>query len=753
MKPQNKDKTLLIVTTTSALLLSHFLRNSTDVYVLAVISILIIWGYFSELKNHATTQVPKFHLLFLMTILYGLTGVLHPVDSYLLLIEWQQFALVLILFSTIYRGLNQVSVERAFILVIAWLIIISGLANYQFFTGYDFSIYSHFGRTNRGKGFFDSWNILAGYIDLFIFLILALFITQKNKSNRWIIFSIIGIGVIFSGLLSTYSRAGWLAFIFGLILFSYLAPKRVLRENRGLIIATSLFLALLTIIYLNLPNAGGDLADRFRSIPLDPEELPQNLSGRPAIWEATLRMFQDAPLFGQGMGYFHYLTLKYYDPTATTAFFVTRAHSDYLQLLMELGIFGFLILLAFWIMFFRFLFTLYKTAKQKYDAQTQMKIAAGIAGIAAVFFHTSVDFDFYIPATVLAIAFLTVYLIRQFDHKDLPQLGPVKKYTVGLELAIVGIILILSISRSATQFEFEKGKAELNKSEIESAIYHFKLAHVLTPNYIPALQMLGLSQAAWGDVTQDAESLNEAESNLEKAVSLNKYNGVSYRMLMDFYKLHLSLYPDSVLSQKVDLYYSQLFEHIPNSGSTRREAAKDMQILGVSEKGISVLEEFLVIHPEDDRTRAFLIEYLTNLKTDSVEIARNISILEKSKNPIGQFNVGVYFQNMGEPDSALHYYQAALQNLKSESLEAINLAAKIVNRVNWLRQTNQGDSIKNAIYKNYGNKADFYAAFGKELISQNMDSLGMVMIQRGLNIDPENPRLIELSLDQTEKKD
>lgn len=114
-------------------------------------------------------------------------------------------------------------------------------------------------------------------------------------------------------------------------------------------------------------------------------------------------MFERKPVLGWGLGVFPTVYPKY--RSFYTNVFVNQAHNDYLQLLVETGAVGFVIML--W-----FLFTAYYGAAQKLEDWTRhlngaVALAAGL-GITGIVVHSLVDFNLQIPANAALFYVLCV---------------------------------------------------------------------------------------------------------------------------------------------------------------------------------------------------------------------------------------------------------------------------------------------------------------------------------------------------------
>jgi len=155
-------------------------------------------------------------------------------------------------------------------------------------------------------------------------------------------------------------------------------------------------LAALLCILLLLPTK--ELKQRFAYTAAN-EEV--NTDTRVAIWRDTLQLVSAHKWSGTGLGTYErglyaYKTTK---PTNTLDF----AHNDYLQILAELGIAGWLpaAALAVWILWRPVRIALWHRSAGNYE------LAVGLLGaLLALGLHSLTDFNLYIPANALALAWL-----------------------------------------------------------------------------------------------------------------------------------------------------------------------------------------------------------------------------------------------------------------------------------------------------------------------------------------------------------
>ena len=130
------------------------------------------------------------------------------------------------------------------------------------------------------------------------------------------------------------------------------------------------------------------------------EEITAN--DRVLMWQDTAQLIAAYPLFGCGLGGLESAYPKYgaSSPNATVDF----AHNDYLQSLAELGVIGSLILTVL------FLAILVKALRTVFEPGSIQYRSLGLAccgSLAAILLHSIVDFNLYIPANAMVLAWVS----------------------------------------------------------------------------------------------------------------------------------------------------------------------------------------------------------------------------------------------------------------------------------------------------------------------------------------------------------
>ncbi len=241
-------------------------------------------------------------------------------------------------------------------------------------------------------------NHYAGLMELLVPVALVFALTRSARGTRKML-AIAAASIMACTIFLSGSRGGMLAFTFQLLLlFGFLAKGRS-RRSAAVAGFAFIFISLATLIWIG----GEGLVSRLGSLR---SEAHSEISGgtRLQIDRDTLRMFAQRPLMGWGLGTFVNVYPRF--RTFYSEFQVNAAHNDYLQLLAETGLLGFLIFLWFSV-------TVYSTALKKIsnwqrDINGALALAM-ILSISGLLVHSLIDFNLQIPANAaLFYVFCTV---------------------------------------------------------------------------------------------------------------------------------------------------------------------------------------------------------------------------------------------------------------------------------------------------------------------------------------------------------
>jgi O-antigen ligase len=212
------------------------------------------------------------------------------------------------------------------------------------------------------------------------------------------------------------SRGGMLAI---LVEFGVLAVI-VARQKRGLRLAVAVATFAVVLLSLLTWLGGKELTARVTSIST---ETRREITGgiRVTIDRDGLRMFRSRPVLGWGLSTFPVVYPQF--RTFYTNFFVNQAHNDYLQLLVEMGILGFGLMIWYLVVLYRSV--LPKIRNWTSDVSGAVTLAC-LLGFTGILVHSFLDFNLQIPANAaLFYVFCTIaaappFLQRSRKRKPTP---------------------------------------------------------------------------------------------------------------------------------------------------------------------------------------------------------------------------------------------------------------------------------------------------------------------------------------------
>ena len=255
------------------------------------------------------------------------------------------------------------------------------------------------------RGFVNSDHFSA-YLGMIIPLSLGLLLIENTFVRPLLFLTIIVMG---GALFFTMSRGGMFSFIVALLFIALLVSTRRSMKNKGWLILVIAVFIILIIAWLGATP----VVERILSFKA--EIASRYFGGRLPIWEGTLNIIKDNPIFGTGLGTFNYIFPKY-QPAVIIAKHYTYAHSDFLELLSETGIIGFslFVICGLWSMVY-----LFRRYSQRHDPWVTGMSICVFGSLASIFIHSFTDFNLHIPANAVLLAVilaLFVSILRVDNH-------------------------------------------------------------------------------------------------------------------------------------------------------------------------------------------------------------------------------------------------------------------------------------------------------------------------------------------------
>ncbi len=271
-------------------------------------------------------------------------------------------------------------------------------------------------------------------------VLLALLLTQSRGGTLAAIIALVTVGI---ALFHTgWLKAQWLgAFVLGLVF-------------------------LMTAVLI----VGTDtIAGRWEGlVSLSWEQLDRG-EARRTVWQNTWRASHDFWPLGSGCGSFS-VVYPLYQPERSTSLYYTHAENGYLQVLLETGLPGALLILLTCLALVRWAWQAWRVAPTPRHRAATGAVAAGLAAFA---FHGLVDYVWYVPGLAAVVAILMACLVRldQMTRSGVqqgtaPTTKPLAFRSSGLALRwtlpIVAFILSAAWQIPAAQRSFFAGIGEFS---------------------------------------------------------------------------------------------------------------------------------------------------------------------------------------------------------------------------------------------------------------------------------------------------
>jgi len=485
----------------------------------------------------------------------------------------------------------------------------------------------------RSFSTFGNPDLLAGLLVLALPAALSNFLSAKDLKEN----TLFGIGLVLisSCLLTTYTRGAWIAAAVGVIFFIVLAGKSLLAQPKKLLLVGIAFALIFAGLSIHSASSGGsiNILERIKSAG----DLTEGSAGsRLEIWKAAASAIKERPLFGFGPDTFQLVeekraTLRYAQLTHGQSV-ENNAHNYFLQLATVLGLPAAIAFFAFAI---GVIILSVKAHRRNEDKRIiYMGLSAASAGY-LVYLLTGLSvvgttslFWITLGALVSGVPFLKRIKLK-------PARITQARLVSALALALILVATYLSLSMLAADYYFNRGLNLKDAGQPNLAIASFDTATRLYRNglyydwYGRYLQDLGLAQGNAAFLLQ-SKDIAEAATVFEPNESdhwvylANAYAAMSkrpgdaeYNAAIDALKSTLAVRPNSALAHLLlaDAYraegrYSEalrLLEYCikvdPSSKDAHLLAGKVYQKLGNKSLALKYFKQYEVLNPDDNNVK------------------------------------------------------------------------------------------------------------------------------------------------------
>ncbi len=321
-------------------------------------------------------------------------------------------------------------------------------------------------------------------------------------------------GVIWSVLLLSLSRAGWIGALCGLSVFVWLMRVQLSRDYAtwfprpkapALLVLGTGVVALTVVALLAIGSAGRTRVDSRLEETFAHET---SFGERVVLWEDSLGIVRDFPVLGVGLGCWPELFPHYHRPPWRSGRFL-ETHNDYLQLVAETGVVGFALFAWF---FYNAAFRIL-TRMRTIAAGAQATFAALVSGLTVMAVHECVDFNLQIPANALLFTVMLGLANRLAPGPDTKNLGAFDVRVWRVAAAATGllalILMVVALKQDKVPYPYN-----IRRPVAAEEARNLILAH-------PANAFVHLAAA---DCCRDAVADGERLKQLETALWLDPNN-------------------------------------------------------------------------------------------------------------------------------------------------------------------------------------------------------------------------------------
>lgn len=238
-------------------------------------------------------------------------------------------------------------------------------------------------------------NQFAGYLELVIPLTLGFIFSNRKKALGYKLVLIAALVLMASAFVLSQSREAWLCLAASLVVVGILLLRRAGFSRRRITLLFLLIVFVFVLIAFISPKA---LRQAGKIMITESEK--ESFQDRWKIWQGSISMIKDKPLFGWGLGTFAqgFLRFKPKDLEKKADF----AHNDYIQVAAESGIFGLIAML--WILVF--------LLREGFAKGKSYPFVLGcVTGNLSFCLHGFLDFNFYIPANMFLFIVYSAFIM------------------------------------------------------------------------------------------------------------------------------------------------------------------------------------------------------------------------------------------------------------------------------------------------------------------------------------------------------
>ena len=357
------------------------------------------------------------------------------------------------------------------------------------------------------------------------FLIFSIIFIKKR------IFKILTVTILFCCFLCItiiQSRASYLSIILTTLFTTIILGYSYFRgKNKKHLFSSILILGtLIFTIFFNqtiFSDKGVDAIKRFESINISQSD--NSISARLRYYSHVVKHVYSNPIFGVGLGNWKLKSIQYESRNLKGYVVPYHAHSDFIQLGAELGIFGFILYAAIFILAIIFLLKL--LFNKHIEIKKKGFLIALFLSLISYFIDANLNFPIARPQVLtLWAGVISLILLFSLESKNSPEKFNIriKKYSSLIFISFSIILVIPSILVSKKVYESLKGQMFLLQ-DFNSNKYNISLNQV--DNIVPEIPNITVTTIPINSVKAryyvNAKKYDKALALLDKGTNANPY--------------------------------------------------------------------------------------------------------------------------------------------------------------------------------------------------------------------------------------
>ncbi len=388
---------------------------------------------------------------------------------------------------------------------------------------------------------------LGSLLTLLLPVAVSRFVSSLTPRGRC--FSSVAVVLIFTCLLFTYSRAGWLGFLVAILFWAVFIRKKTLRGNKVWVVSLCLFLILITIFGSSIKSPWLEQTQLVTERAVSSIELGSgSVRTRIVYWQATAQLIVKKPWLGFGPDTMSLVYSRYFSPqfrAVEPGARIDKAHNEFLQVGATTGLLGLTAYLLILLMFFYAAIDSLKAASDDSHCLLVGLVAGCLAYVVSVQFSFSqveVSSIFWIiMAATIAAGMIQRDRVEATIFLKLSKNKWSRAVRYIFCLAIIGLMVFAyiptTLKPAIADAYFRKGICAETRGELDSTIVYCEQVVTFNRNRSVYYISLGKSYQAKALAAPKERKiwLEKALAAYAKAEKLDPYNPDFYTNLGNLY--------------------------------------------------------------------------------------------------------------------------------------------------------------------------------------------------------------------------